>query len=207
VIEDPLAPTPAFAVGYRVPDPVARLDDLLAFVVLASVLADGDASRLRSRLVHRDATVTDLACYIGTFGDALAMRDPVLLQLLVFHPGLVDTDALLAVVDEELARVANEGPSPDELSRVAATYAASHWREQDQLLGRAQSFAIMELIHGSADLAGDLPGLVAAVSKEAVARAAASLLGQNRVVLEVKPTRSGSGGGSGAGRRRAGRRT
>src|SRR5262249_49870388 len=117
VVEDRLAPTPAFAVGYRVPDPVARLDDLPAFVVLASVLADGDASRLRTRLLHRDATVTDIACYIGTFGDALAMRDPVLLQVLVFHPGVVDTDALLAVIDEEISRVADEGPSPEELAR------------------------------------------------------------------------------------------
>ena len=85
-----------------------------AYVVLANVLSDGDASRLRTRLIHHDRTVTDLACMIGVLGgDTFTMRDPVLFQVIVFHPGVASTDALLAVVDEELERLAGDGPTDD----------------------------------------------------------------------------------------------
>ena len=45
---DQHAPSPALAVGWRLPDPVADLPGYLAFVVLASMLSDGESSRLQS---------------------------------------------------------------------------------------------------------------------------------------------------------------
>src|SRR5205085_440376 len=57
---DQHAPIPAVAIGYRVPDPVGKLDEHLAMVLLAEVLSDGDASRLQQRLVQRDHLVTDV---------------------------------------------------------------------------------------------------------------------------------------------------
>jgi len=188
VVGDPLIPQPAFAAGYRVPDPVSNLEDYAAYVVLASLLSDGDASRLRSRLVHHDRTVTDIGCLLGLFGsDAFTMRDPVLLQIVVFHTGVASTDALLAVVDEELERLATAGPDSDELARVAASAAGAHWRGLDPLLNRALSLAGAEVVHGRAELVGELPGVLAAVGSEAVATAAADLLRQHRAVLELQP--------------------
>jgi zinc protease len=186
-VEDPLVPQPAFVAGYRVPDPVAELDDFTPYVVLAHVLADGDASRLVGRLVHRDRNVTDVSCMLGTFGgDTFAMRDPMLLQVIVFHPGLATTDALLGVVDEELARLADGGPSPDELERVAASIAAAHWRGLDEVLGRAVGIASVEVVH-RAELVGELPDRLAAVTPEAVTAAAADVLAQRRCVVELLP--------------------
>jgi zinc protease len=188
VVDDPLIPQPAFAAGYRVPDPVSRLRDYVAYDVLASVLSDGDASRLRSRLVHRDRTVTDLACMIGLLGDdTFTMRDPVLFQIIMFHTGAADTDALQSVVDEELERLASHGPDEDELARVSASASAAHWRGLDPVLSRALSLAGAEVIHGRAELVGELPGAFAAVGPEAVAAAAADLLSQHRATLELRP--------------------
>ena len=51
---DRLAPLPAVASAWRVPDPVADFAGYLPYVVLAEVLTDGDASRLVERLVQRD---------------------------------------------------------------------------------------------------------------------------------------------------------
>ena len=45
-------------------------------MLLAEVLTDGDASRLNRRLVQRDDLVTDVAAYIGEFGDPFDERDP-----------------------------------------------------------------------------------------------------------------------------------
>jgi predicted Zn-dependent peptidase len=189
VEEDARIPQPAFAAGYRVPDPVSGLRECLPYFVLASLLSDGDASRLRRRLVHGDRTVTDLACQLGYFGgDAFTMRDPVLFQLVVFHTGVASTEALLSVVDEELGRLAAEGPDPDELARVSASAAAGHWRGLDPLLERALSLAGAEVIHGRAELVGELPGMLAAVGPLAVSEAAADLLDQHRAVVELRQT-------------------
>ena len=48
---DRLAPTPAVAMAWRVPDP-ADLATYLPYVVLAEVLTDGDASRLRAQVAE-----------------------------------------------------------------------------------------------------------------------------------------------------------
>jgi predicted Zn-dependent peptidase len=188
VIRDGLVPQPAFAVGYRVPDPVSRIEEYVSYFVLAKVLSDGDASRLQSRLVHRDRTVTDLTCFLGVFGnDTFSMRDPVLFQLVVFHPGVATTDALMAVVDEELGRLASEGPSQDELARASASATSSYWRALDPVLNRALSIAGAELVHKRGELVNEIPGLVTAVDGEAVARAATDLLRQHRAIVELQP--------------------
>ncbi|MGO9913005.1 MAG: M16 family metallopeptidase, partial [Acidimicrobiales bacterium] len=137
LVEDPTIPQAAFAMGFRCPDPVSQLDDYAAYAVLASLLADGAASRLRRRLVYKDASVTDVGCILGTFGDdSFFMRDPVLFQVVVFHPGVATTDELRGVIDSELAQLASEGPTADELVRVAAGLVAGHWRSIDPVLER-----------------------------------------------------------------------
>ena len=187
-IPDHIAPQPAFVSGYRVPDPVGQLDEFLPSVVLANLLADGDASRLRNRLLYRDHSATDVGCLLGTFGsDTFSMRDPMLFQILAFHPGASSTDELLAVVDEELGNLASDGPTEDELARVAAGAAASHWHGVDEVLGRALGLAATEVVHGRAELVGELPDRLAEVGAAEVAAAAASLLDQPRCVVELVP--------------------
>jgi zinc protease len=187
-VKDPLIPQPAFALGYRTPDPIGNLEEYAAYAALASVLAEGDASRLRARLVHRDQTVTDIGCLLGEFGgDTFLMRDPVLFQVLVFHPGTATTDQLIRVVDEELERLAAEGPTPDEMRRVSATNAAEHWQGLDSVLNRALMLASVETIHGRAELVADLPERLARVRAVDVASAASDLLAQHRAVVELQP--------------------
>jgi predicted Zn-dependent peptidase len=187
-IDDPLVPQPAFAAGYRVPDPVESLPDYLAYAVLGAVLTDGDSSRLRQRLVHRDRLVTDVDCILGTFGnDTITIRDPVLFQLVAFHPGVASTEQILDTIDAELSTLAESGPTQAELERVEAVSAAGHWRGLDEVLGRALSLACVEVIHSRAELVLELPSLIAAVGPEAVANAAGALLAQHRAVIELQP--------------------
>src|SRR5262249_30976061 len=53
---DRLAPLPAVASAWRVPNPITDFTGYLPYVVLAEVLTDGDASRLVRRLVQTDRT-------------------------------------------------------------------------------------------------------------------------------------------------------
>jgi predicted Zn-dependent peptidase len=192
VIDDRLVPQPAFAAGYRVPDPAESLPDYLAYAVLGAVLTDGDSSRLRQRLVHRDHLVTDVDVILGTFGnDIITIRDPVLFQLLVFHPGAATTDHVLGVIDEELSALVETGPSDDELERVRAAVAAGHWRGLDEVLGRAVSIGCVEVVHGRAELIMELPTLLSAVEADDVVAAASALLSKHKAVVELRPTGAG----------------
>ena len=154
---DPHAPLPALAVGYRLPNPVTDLDGYLNYVVLSSVLTDGDSSRLQQRMVHQDAVVTDIGTGCGLFGAPLDARDPDTFTVTAIHPGEVGADRVLGVLDEELDRLAGQGPDGEELARVAARWTAALHRDHDRLVSRTLAFGSLELLHGKPELAADLP--------------------------------------------------
>jgi zinc protease len=176
---------PAVAVGYRVPDPVGSLDEHLANVLLAELLSDGDASRLQQRLVQRDQLVTDIAAYIGEFGDPFDERDPTALTVTAHYPDPASLEAILRAVDEELARVSDEGLAPGELDRVRTRLVSVLLRELDAVLSRTLNFAKFELIYGRAEMIAELPGRLAAVTEQDVRDAAGQLRPDGRAVLEL----------------------
>jgi zinc protease len=183
--EDPHAPIPAVAIGYRVPDPVGSLDAHLATLLLAEVLSDGDASRLQRRLVQRDHLVTDIAAYIGEFGDPFDERDPTALTVSAHYPDRGALEAILRAIDDEIDRVAQDGLEPGELDRVRTRLVSVLLREVDSVLNRTLEFAKFELIYGRAELIAELPARLAAVSEDAVRAAAAELRPERRAVLEL----------------------
>ena len=183
---DRMAPMPAVAVGYRVPDPIADVERYLATVVLCEVLADGDASRLHQRLVKTDKLATHVGGLVGTFGDPFDVRDPTMLQLLAYHPAAT-VDQVLTAIDEEVAAVA-AGVDRAELERVVTTMASAHLRRLDNLLQRAMVIAPFEQQRGRPELVNELPAALAEVSPDDVAAAARDWLQPNRrAVLSVVP--------------------
>jgi predicted Zn-dependent peptidase len=185
VTTDAHAPIPAVAIGYRVPDPVARLDEHLAGVLLSEILTEGDASRLQRRLVHRDRLVTDVSAYLGEFGDPFDERDPTAFTITAHYPNPESLERILAAVDEELARVAADGLEPGELDRVRTRAVSVLFREMDAVLSRALEFAKFELIFGRAELISELPDRLTAVTGADVQAAAAALSPERRAVVEL----------------------
>src|SRR5262249_18435909 len=102
----PLAPPPAVAAAWRVPDPVTDLAGYLPFVVLAEVLTDGDASRLVERMVLKDRSVTSVGGYIGFMGEPFAVRDPTTIVLQAHLPPGGDVGKVVNTIDEECRRIA-----------------------------------------------------------------------------------------------------
>jgi predicted Zn-dependent peptidase len=185
---DPHAPLPAFALGYRLPDPATELDNYLSYVVLSSVLTDGDSARLQQRLVHKDALVTDIGTGCGLFGSPLDARNPDTFTVTAIHTDDVPTDRVLGVLDEELERLAGQGPDADELARVTARWTAGLHRDHDRIVSRTLAFGSMELLYGRPELVAELPGRVAAVTAEDVSSAAKALRPDARAALILKPT-------------------
>lgn len=181
------APTPALAAAWRVPDPVSDLDGYLPYLLLAEVLADGDASRLQRRLVHTDRVATHAATYLGFMGDPFDVQDPTAMLFQAYHPREVSSDRLLSGLDEELDRLGTDGLADGELRRVIARAATQLVHEVDPVLGRTLALAALEQQHGRAELLHELPGRIAAVTEDQIRRAAASLRPDCRAVLELVP--------------------
>ncbi|GAB1516457.1 M16 family metallopeptidase [Actinophytocola sp. KF-1] len=183
---DPHAPLPALAIGYRMPDPIAELDGYLANLVLASVLAEGDGSRLQQRLVLREPLVTDINAACGLFGPFEA-RDPDTFTITAVHSPEVAQARVLAAVDEELERLATTAPSDQELAKVTARWVAGLHREHDRLVSRTLALGSFELLYGDPGLVYQLTDRLSAVTPEAVSAAAKTLRPDSRAVLTVSP--------------------
>jgi predicted Zn-dependent peptidase len=186
VVEDRLAPAPAVAMAWRVPDP-ADLPSYLPYVVLAEVLTDGDAARLQDRLLLRDRVATSVGGYLGVMGDSFDARDPMPLMLEVHHAPDVPVGTVVDAVDEELERLAHDGCDSDEVARTVARMTARYLRDIDPVLGRATHAAVLEQQRDRPELLNELPAMLGEVTAEQVVAAAATLGRDNRAVLELRP--------------------
>jgi len=190
-IEDPHAPLPALGIGYRMPDPINDVDGYLAYLVLAGVLTDGDGSRLQQRLVHREPLVVDIGAGAGLFGPFEA-RDPDTFTITLIHPHEVPRERVLAALDDELEKIAENPPDEQELRKVTARWAASLHSEHDRLVSRTLALGSFELLYGDASLVYKLADRMSAVTSEAVSAAAKALRPDARAVLVVKPASEGT---------------
>ena len=171
VVDDLHAPLPALALGFRLPDPGSDLDAYVACYVVSQLLCSGEESRLHRRLVQRDGTAHAVTGWFGAVDQPFGTRHPSLDQLVVHHaPGAAD--AVVSAVDAEIAALAAGGVTRAELARVAHRQRLHHWRGHDPQVMRALFATTSELVHGRAELLDELPGLVAAVTPAAAARAA-----------------------------------
>nr|WP_240615788.1 pitrilysin family protein [Nakamurella deserti] len=185
--EDPLAPVPALAVGWRLPDPVAQLREYLATVLLGSVLSEGESSRLQSRVVARGEVATEMWAGPGLVGGPLDARDPDVFVLGAIHPPHVPWEDVVGAADAQIAELAARGPTDDEMIRAAARFVVGLYRENDSIGARTRSLGSMELLHGRAELLNEIPALVADLTTDEIAAAAASLDPGRRAVLRINP--------------------
>ncbi|MGH3744188.1 MAG: M16 family metallopeptidase, partial [Mycobacteriales bacterium] len=185
-VTDPQASAPAFAVGWRAPDPAGAPDAHLAAVVLAETLAEGDASRLQQRLLLTDRTAISAEAYLGTFGDPFEQRDPMLFTVTVTHAPGTDGDQVLAATQQEIDRVATDGLADGELDRVVARLRAQLLRRRDQTIGRTLALTQFEQQHGRAEMLWELDERIAAVTADEVRDVAGTLGADSRSVLSLR---------------------
>ena len=187
---DVFAPAPALALGYRVPDPIVHLDQVLALDVLTRVLADGAASRLEQRLVHEEGLVTSVDAWIGEdpgWASPFEMRDPTRFQISAFYPHASDRSRIIEAIDEEIEAVAGS-LEPGEVDRVISRAIAEYARKMDHVLNRALGAGQLELLHGDPALLDAIPALYANVTARAVSEAARVWLrADRRAELEIIP--------------------
>jgi zinc protease len=127
---DDLAPLPALALGYRVPDPIEDDRRYFATVLLVSLLTSGSASRLFDRLVRRDKLAADVGAMWGGLDSAWYSRDPNYVAVIAHYRGTDLTEPIISVVDAELESIAG-GLRPGVLDPVLAQASSAHWMGLD----------------------------------------------------------------------------
>lgn len=183
---DMQAPSPALAVGWRIPDPVSDLSGYLAHLLLGAVLADGEAAPLQTELVNRLALATSAWAGPGLMGP-LDGRDPDVFVLGALHPAEVAADAVIDASNAIIATIAEDGPNTAQLQQAKARFTANLLSECDSVMARTRNLGMFELLHGRAELVGELPAIVGALSASDVAAAAATLDPERCAVLRVVP--------------------
>jgi predicted Zn-dependent peptidase len=183
---DAQAPAPALAVGWRLPDPVADLRGYLAHLLLGAVLADGEAAPLQAELVHRRALATSVWAGPGLMGP-LDGRDPDVFVLGALHAVETPADSVIDAANEIIGDLAAGGPDATQLQQARARFTASLLSECDSMIARTRNLGLFELLHGRAELVGELPTLVGDIRAEEVAAAAAALDPDRCGVLRVVP--------------------
>jgi zinc protease len=184
---DAMAPTPAVALGYRVPHPIVEFDDFLATVILADVLSEGRASRLYRRLVQEKRLASHVSAYVGTFGNALEMRDPAMMQVLAYYAPDTSVDQITDTVDEVVGEVA-ASLDDEEVERATTAMASGMVARVDNFVQRALTLAVTEQQRQKPDLINDLPAALFEIDAKRVARAADEWLRPaRRAVLELVP--------------------
>src|SRR5204863_10217937 len=139
---DRLAPLPAVASAWRVPDPIDDFTAYLPYVVLAEVLTDGDASRLVRRLVQRDRTATSIGGYLGFMGEPFETRNPTAMLLQAHLPPGGGGDKALRIIQQGGGRLATDGPEPGGLDRPGARLAPHPLRRPRAGAGPAAAAAV-----------------------------------------------------------------
>jgi len=134
------AQTPLLQYAYKAPaasDPRAP-----ALSLLISILVDGDASRLYRELVERQKVIVDLG---GHWHEGF---DPALFWVYFTLPEGANPDTVQPVIDAQLALVANDGVTAEELRRAKCMAAVSFWKKLSTIDGKAQLLGEYEIFHG-----------------------------------------------------------
>jgi predicted Zn-dependent peptidase len=174
-------PLPRVYLGFRAPvfgDP--RLD---ALDIAAQVLAGGKGSRLHRRLVRDERIAQDVVFFTLPFvgGASLAAGWATV------RPG-VDVARVEAAFHEELARIASEPVSDDELERARALIESDELGALSRVEERADRLSMYATLFDDPDLINRmLPRYLAVTAADIQAASAAVFRVDNRVVLTYLP--------------------
>ncbi|MBV6413226.1 MAG: insulinase family protein [Xanthomonadales bacterium] len=182
---DDLAQVPAVAVAWKIAD--RGSPDQAPIAVLAEVLAGGDASRMYQGLVKGKEMSLNIDHLFGLTGP-FEYNGPTLLTLFALYKPNVTSDALIAEMDAQIARVVADGVSDAELGRVKTAMLSDWNNSMESLLSRADTLAIFQALWDDAQVANQVPGWIEAVTSDDLKRVAAKYLtAANRTVIDRKP--------------------
>jgi predicted Zn-dependent peptidase len=166
--------------------------DQAPMVVLAEVLAGGNASSLYLGLVKGLELTVNLDSLWGT-GGPWDYDGPTLFTLFAMVKPAGSADAVLAAVDAEIARLVRDGVDAATLARVKTSLKADWYNGLESFLNRADTLAKLQAVWGDAQVVNRVPHWIDGVTSAQIQRVAATYLtAANRSVIDRRPTRQAS---------------
>jgi len=177
---DPLAPSPAFVLGWKIPP--RRSPDFYALSLAGSLLFDGDSSRLYQKLVKGDESVVSIE------GGVDERRGPSALYIFALPKPDQDVKSIQQQVFAEIKRIATEGPSAAEMEKLRNSLCNDAVRGRQSTMYRAQRLAEFALYDSDPKLFDKELEHFLSVSANDIQNATARYLqGEDRVILDIVP--------------------
>jgi predicted Zn-dependent peptidase len=187
-VHDPRAPLPLVLHVYPVP---AYADaEFPAIALLASVLGQGESSRLNRALVRGTRTAAGTIAQVGGTGSGATgrvspRRGPQVLLVGAIANGGVATDTIHAQLRAEMDRIAREGVTDEELRKARNTWRADAIRGRQRPLFLAEDIQIATLFLGSPEAVNTDLARFQAVTADDIRRAAAQYLRADNALAQV----------------------
>jgi zinc protease len=177
---DKLAPVPAFALGWKIPE--RRNPEFYSLSLASHLLFEGESARLYQKLVKGEESVVQIQ------GGIDERRGPSGLLIVVIpkpdHDGSQIRDAILT----EIRELATQGPSDEEMEKLRNNLFNSAVRSRQSSLYRAQQLAEFTLYDNEPELFNtDLNNYLKITAAQIRGSVAKYLDTDNRVLLEIVP--------------------
>jgi len=180
-IDDPNARLPGMMITYGAVQ--AGHDDSHALTLLASILGQGESSRMHQRLVRGEQA----ALQAQTF-TSLRRDGPGIFMVFALTNQGVEPSTLERLVDEEIARIRDGGVTEEELEKAKNRYRANTVRGRQSMMGRAEALQWHNHFLGDPGAIRTEMDRYMAVTRDDIRRVAGQYLTeQNRAVIVAMP--------------------
>ena len=184
--KDPLAPAPAFVLGWKIPP--RRTRDFYALSLAGSLLFEGDSSRLYQKLVKGDESVVSIE------GGVDEQRGPSALYIFALPKPGENVTEIREKIFEEIHLVASEGPSAEEMEKLRNSLCNDAVRGRQSTMYRAQRLAEFALYDSDPTLFDSELDHYLAITGDDIRNALARYVDiENRVVLDIVPSAAAEG--------------
>jgi len=177
---DPLAPAPAFVLGWKIP--VRRTTDFYALSLAGTLLFEGDSSRLYQKLVKGDESVVSIE------GGVDERRGPSALYIFALPKPGQEVSTIREQIFDEIQRISTEGPTEAEMEKLRNSLCNDAVRGRQSTMYRAQRLAEFALYDSNPHLVDSELDHYLAVTADDIKNATARYVNvDNRVVLDIIP--------------------
>jgi len=186
--QDPLAPRPALAVGYHMPD--RNTSEYYAMGLLEQILIEGDDSLMRKELVLKRGLTDSVEGGINLLGNMFNYQGPMLLVAEVRYDPTTKPETILEAMDVSIDPLRTKPVDKQTLDRARVKLRSSLY----DTMGEFGGFGLMDLLASFALFDDDparvnsLVGQFDNVTPELIQKTAQEYLRPgNRTVIELQP--------------------
>ena len=177
---DPLAPAPAFVLGWKIPE--RRTPEFYALSLAGTLLFEGDSSRLYQKLVKGDESVVSIE------GGIDERRGPSAFYIFALPKPGEAVGKIREQIFDEIKRIATDGPTEAEMEKLRNSLCNDAVRGRQSTMYRAQRLAEFALYDSDPRLVDSELDHYLRITGEDIRNAVARYVDvENRVVLDIVP--------------------